>query len=183
MLSHNDGSRPPAGPRRTVLVWGALATGGFVAYLLGGGREIERGWHLYLVGLAAIAVVALSNAALRDHRSEETPNIFSWLRARRRRPQVSRLRSLEELERAADFSLATAFDLHYRLRPHLVQIARHRLGARGVKLETQAEAARALLGEPLWDMVRPDRPSPVHRNAKGIAIGDLRDMVEKLETV
>ena len=183
MLTHSDGNRPPRSARRRALLWGALATAAFGVYLLGGGREMERGWHLYLVGLAAIAAVTLAGVALRDHRSEHTPTIVSWLRARRRRLPTSRLRSLEELERAADFSLATAFDVHYRLRPHLVEIARHRLGARGVTFETQPEAARGLLGESLWEMVRPDRPSPVHRNARGLRIGQLRELVEGLERI
>ena len=94
------------------------------------------------------------------------------------------MRSLEELEHAVDFATTTAFDVHYRLRPHLVRIARHRLAAgHGVLLEADPEAARALLGENLWELVRADREPPADRNARGIALGRVAAAVERLEAL
>ena len=144
---------------------------------------MQLAWHLYLFGLATIGVFILAALALNGLEAERTPTLLSWVRSRRRRRQAPRLRSLEELERAADFSLATAFDVHYRLRPHLIQIARHRLAVRGVTLETQPDSAREMLGDALWNLVRPDREPPVNRNARGLAAADLRALVESLERI
>jgi hypothetical protein len=138
--------------------------------------------RVWLIGLGAILCRAVVGPAL-----------AAWPRARplraglpggwRRRALPERLRRLEELERAVQFSVTTAFDLHFRLRPHLVRIATHRLAARGISLETQPQRARALLGPEAWELVRPDRPPPEDRTARGTDLALLRRAVEQLEAV
>ena len=138
-----------------------------------------RAW---VVALAAVFAWALAGPASGAWIvGERPPRRLRWRWWRRERPE--RVRGLEELEHAVDFSLATAFDLHYRLRPHLVRIAAHRLAVRGVTLETQPEQARRLLGADAWEVVRPDRPAPESRNAPGIELRRLRRIVEGLDAL
>src|SRR5581483_8041873 len=57
-----------------------------------------------------------------------------------------------------------AVEVHVRLRPLMTEIATTRLGRR--RRITTAEA-QALLGDELWDLVRPDRPWPADPKGPG----------------
>ena len=161
-----------------------LATVAFIAFLVLRFRQVEVAVHLYLVAMAAALSAVLAERALRGIRWEDAPSLLARLRDRRRPWRPDRVRQLEELEHAVDFSLTTAFDVHYRLRPHLVRIASHRLAARrGIQLETDLEAARRVLGDAAWELVRPDREPPGDRNAPGIDLPALRAVVLGLEAV
>jgi len=71
---------------------------------------------------------------------------------------------------------------HASLRPLLAEIAARRLAARGQALERLSESAgEEMLGERLWDLVRPDRPFPENRQAPGVSAKDLARMIEALE--
>jgi hypothetical protein len=64
----------------------------------------------------------------------------------------------------------------------LTEIASHRLAARGRSLERLSDQdGRELLGEGLWDIVRPDRPFPSDRNARGVSSHELDAMLAVLE--
>lgn len=161
-----------------------VATVALVAFLVLRFRQVELAVHLYLVAIAAMAGAVLAERALRGLRWADAPSLIARLRSRPRRWRPDRVRQLEELEHAVDFSLTTAFDVHYRLRPHLVRIAAHRLAARrGLDLESQPEAAQRILGEAAWEIVRPDRESPSDRNARGIDLVTIRRVVDALETI
>ena len=68
------------------------------------------------------------------------------------------------MEREVALGLATAFDLHYRLRPRLRRIATELLAARrGIDLDGSPEAARRVLGDDAWEIVRGDREPPHER--------------------
>jgi hypothetical protein len=142
------------------------------------GRELAV--RLYLLAIAAIvlaAAVSATNAALpRLGRS-------TFDEALRRRPSApSRPAQLERIERAVTLGTTTAFDFHARLRPLLREVAAARLArARGVELDSPA--GRAALGEPAWELLRPDREPPDDRFAPGLAPQELRRLVEQLETV
>jgi predicted XRE-type DNA-binding protein len=60
-------------------------------------------------------------------------------------------------------------------------MAAMRLARRGVDLDRHLETARALLGDPLWEIVRVDRPSASNLVAGGISTGELDSMIERLE--
>ncbi len=140
---------------------------------------LDLALRLWLVALGAIAIAALTERALAGRSVRDVPGPrlrWGWWR----RPRAERIRALEELEHAVDFSLGTAFDVHYRLRPHLRAIAAHRLAVRGVSLDTQPERARSMLGEESWDLVRPGRPEPEDRNGRGLGMAALRRTVEQL---
>jgi hypothetical protein len=138
--------------------------------------------RLWLVALGAIVIGALAERAFAGWTMRDGTSLrlrWGWWR----RPRPERIRALEELEHAVDFSLGTAFDVHYRLRPHLVRIAAHRLAARGVSLDVQSRRAEELLGPDAWPLVRPDRPDPEDRNARGLDLASLRRVVERLDGI
>ena len=105
---------------------------------------------------------------------------------RRRRRKPAERRQLPELARVErELTLATvgAFDLYVRLRPTVYAVAEHRLRSRhGVWLEEEPLRARGLLGEPTWDLVRPDRQLPEDRHVPwSLPRRSLREIVDSLE--
>jgi hypothetical protein len=67
------------------------------------------------------------------------------------------------------------------LRPLLVPIVAARLGRRGIDMARAPRHAQELLGDRLWEIVRPDRPAAVSRVRRGLASNDLREAIERLE--
>jgi hypothetical protein len=143
---------------------------------LPGRRELAL--DLFLLLIAAGAVVALVRAL-----SGIAPRAPArTIRRPRRVPQ--RLAELDRTERAVLLSASNAFDLHYRLRPILREVAAQRLATRrGLSLDAETEASRAVVGESTWELVRPDREPPELRFAPGIAAPQLREVVAVLERI
>ena len=105
-------------------------------------------------------------------------------RVTRPRRVTQRLAELDRTERAVLLSASTAFDLHYRLCPILREVAAQRLATRrGLSLDADTEASRAVVGETTWELVRPDREPPELRFAPGIAAPQLRAVVAVLERI
>lgn len=103
-------------------------------------------------------------------------------RERSRPPQPPRPDQLVALERLVSMAGTSALQVHAYLRPQLAEIASRKLAARGRSLERiPAAEGRALLGDHLWDLVRPDRPFPEDRHGPGIPAEQLRQMLETLE--
>lgn len=104
---------------------------------------------------------------------------------RRRRPAVlqpSRPEQLIELERLVSMSGADALHVHAYLRPLLTEIASGRLGARGRALgRMQESVGRQILGDHLWEIVRPNRSFPGDRHGPGVSPQELGAMLERLE--
>ena len=95
-----------------------------------------------------------------------------------------RVGQLESVARALDLAEASSFDLHNALRPIVREIAAARLARHGVSLDRQPERARALLGAPAWDLVRPDREAPARGSGRGGCSRDeLRAIVDSLEAI
>jgi hypothetical protein len=134
----------------------------------------------YILVLAAIALAALTRVA---RSASEFPPQSSFEAAlavgtvdRSRPPELVRT------EREITLGVSSAAHLHQRLLPILREAAAARLSAgHNVDLERRPEAAKALLGEDAWDLLRPDRPEPHDRNAPGISMRRLRDVVSTLE--
>jgi hypothetical protein len=138
--------------------------------------------RLWLVALGAIGLGMLTERALAGRVVHDVPGPripWGWWR----RPRGERVRALEELEHAVDFSLGTAFDVHYRLRPHVRRVASYRLALRGVSLDRQPRRAAELLGAEAWDLARPDRPEPDDRNARGLDLANVTRVVDGLDAV
>jgi hypothetical protein len=140
--------------------------------------RLGPGVRIYaLIVCAEVLVLAL--VALRRAYPAETP-------VRRLLPRASWRRqpppSLARIELEAALGVAASFDLHYRLVPRLRAIASGLLvSRRQVSLDADPTTARAILGDTTWELVRPDRPVPGDRLARGIAPQELSEVVDALE--
>jgi hypothetical protein len=138
--------------------------------------------HLYALVLAAIGLGYLL-AAMRDALPPRRPSAFDAALRTRARPD-QRILELERMEREVALGVATAFDLHFRLRPRLRRIAAALLTARhGIELDGSPEAARRALGDDAWEILRGDREPPPERFAPGIDLASLGRAVSALEAL
>jgi hypothetical protein len=88
---------------------------------------------------------------------------------------------LMRLERELSMASARQFDLHYRLRPVLRDVAAARLEQRGLDLDSGRPAVQELLGEELFELTAPDREPPKNRLASGPGIEGLDRTITRLE--
>jgi hypothetical protein len=126
---------------------------------------------LVVLTAAALAscVALLPTGATRRHRV-------------RRAPASLRPAQLVALERLVITAGTSAMQVHAYLRPRLIEITSYRLAARGQALDRIPDGVgRELLGDRLWDIVRPGRPLPEDRNAPGVRPEELATMLEVLE--
>ena len=85
-----------------------------------------------------------------------------------------RLRQIVDVLRESEQS---AFGVDRSLRPLLVPIVAARLGRRGIDMALAPRSAQELLGDRLWEIVRPDRTSV----SRSLAGDELREAIERLE--
>lgn len=158
----------------------ALPVGGLAVGLAVAPARAELWAHLFLVAVVAIAL-ATAVRLLRD----VEPGRSAFEAALRREPaRTERLPELARLEREVTLAASSSFDVHFRLRPLLRELAGGLLAARhGVALDGQPELARATLGEETWELVRADREPPRDRYGPGIPPDRLRRVVESLEAL
>jgi hypothetical protein len=137
---------------------------------------------IYVLVLGAMALLAVV-LAIRGAFTREVGSAVG--KALERGPgRAVRPVELERLEREVYLGASTAFDLHYRLRPRLREVALQRLAdRRGVDLDRGGRAVKEALGEELWELLRPDREPPLHRHAPGLGVEGVRKAVERLETI
>lgn len=103
---------------------------------------------------------------------------------RPRLPKRSRPEQVVKLERLVVTAEANQLQAHAYLRPVLAEIASWRLAAHGHALESiPKERGQGLLGELLWEIVRPDRPFPEDRLAPGVSKEQLDEMLDVLEAL
>ena len=149
-----------------------------VLVALPGRRELAL--HVYWLVLAGFGLAVLVGVVRRAHPVPPSSQFDVGLR--RTPPAQRKLAELERLEREVTLATSTAFDVHIRLRPRVRRIAAYLLATRrGVDLDAQPELARRLLGEPTWELVRAERPVPSDRNAGGLDVPALRELVASLE--
>jgi hypothetical protein len=130
---------------------------------------------VYVVILGALVILALTKLAQSDELNEASP-----FEQALRRPHEDALRppELVRIERELVLGMESAGHLHTRLLPILREAAAARLSA---KHHVELHAARALLGEEVWELLRPDRPEPEPRNARGISRTEVVRVVDVLE--
>lgn len=136
--------------------------------------------YAYVLVLGALGLLTLS----RGLRSglPRTPDLDQLTR----RPPAAdeRVPQLEAVVRRISAGRSSAFDLHYRLRPMVREIASAQLARRhGLDLDRRPEQARALLGERVWELVRPDRESPEQRLSRGWSTKQLAELIDELEAI
>ena len=163
---------------RSVLWAAGIGTGPLVLALifLPGRRGLAVDLFMLLIASGAVVALvrALSAVAPRAPLSRSVPASRG----------TQRLPELDRTERAVLLSASNAFDVHYRLRPILREIAAQRLSTRrGLSLDVDTAASRAVVGEETWELVRPDREPPQLRFGPGIAAPQLREVVAVLERI
>ena len=156
-------------PRRPLL----LVAAGCVAatalgFVFGQGATVALAAALVL----AAALAAATALELRPARRRQAPP---------RAPDdelPSGLRQIVDVLRESEHS---EFAVDRSLRPLLVPIVAARLGRRGVDMALAPRRAHELLGDRLWEIVRPDRTSTAHRVGRGLGGDELREAIERLE--
>jgi hypothetical protein len=139
--------------------------------------------HVYALAIAAIALLHLVHAVRTAHPVLAGSPFEAALRKRTRR-RDERLPELARVEREVSLGMATAFDLHYRLRPPLRRIAGELLAAhRGIDLDGNPDGARKALGDETWEIVRADREPPQDRYGTGLPLATLHAVVKSLEAL
>jgi hypothetical protein len=136
-----------------------------------------RAYALLLCGVALVLVLL----ALRRTYPPAAPlRRKTAAGSHRRKPPPTLARMEDELA----LGVAGAFDLHHRLVPRLRPIAAGLLSSRRrISLAGQPDEARRILGEETWELVRPDRPPPEDRLARGIQPDTVARVVDSLERV
>jgi hypothetical protein len=135
---------------------------------------------VYLLVIGGIALLALVRVA-RVLRRGTPPSSFEAAIARARAPRSGGDDALE-LDREIELSRLDGFHFHARMRPVLRDVAAYRLRVRyGVELDREPERARELLPAAVWEVVRPDRPPPAQRLARGPTLADQRALLDGLE--
>jgi hypothetical protein len=154
------------------------ATGGAGVLLL-----VLPGRAALVVHVWLVVVLAIGLGVALDRLRRTVPRRPSSFEAAFVRPRVSHARpaTLDRVEREITLATGTAFDVHYRLRPLLRPIAADLLLRRGVALDAAPERAAELVGPDAWELVRPDRPAPPDRAARGIPLATAARGVDGLE--
>ncbi len=163
-----------------ILGFGLLATLLLVIALVAAPDRRELLLDAYVLTLGGIAVIRLVGLTRRTRAPGERSEFEEALKPGT--THAVRVAERDKLSREAQLGSQTAFDLHFRLRPTLVEIARNRLAARGVSMEDE-QRAHQLLGDEAWELLRPDRPEPRNRNAPGLGIPELDRLVGALERI
>ena len=149
--------------RPLLVVTAGCAAATALGLVFGQGRTVALGSALALAAALAAATALQLQPAQRQQpppraRDDEMP---------------LRLRQIVDVMRE--------FGVDRSLRPLLVPIVAARLGRRGVDMALAPGRAQELLGDVLWEIVRPDRPSAGYRVGRGLAGDDLRTAIERLE--
>ena len=143
---------------------------------------VERLVAIYVLLLAAIALSSLTRAA----QGPMDPTAYSRFEAalRRRDDRPGRPPELVRTERELTLGAASAGQLQTRLLPLLRDAASARLLARhNVDLARRPDAARGLLGDEAWELLRPDRPASEDRHAPGLSLARIDRIVERIEAL
>lgn len=163
-----------------ILGLGLLATLLLVVALVAAPDRRDILFDAYVLALGGIAAIRLVGLTRRRRAPGERSEFEEALKPGS--TQAVRVAERDKLAREVQLGSQTAFDLHFRLRPTLVEIARNRLAARGIAMEDERRA-RGLLGDEAWELLRPDRPEPGNRNAPGLATDELDRLVGALERI
>ena len=137
---------------------------------------------MYVLVLAAFGLTHLL-VALHASRPPARPSpVDLALEPSQERP--AQVEEIQRIQRELQIAQTTSFDLHFRLRPTLRRIASELLQSRrGIQLDGDPAAARRVLGDETWELVRDDRPPPEDRFGPGIDRAALHRVVDSLEAL
>jgi hypothetical protein len=139
------------------------------------------------LGIWVVIATAIVLFVLHRHAGESpwpTPAPRFEQALRRRKPKSAQPEELLRMEREIVLGSADADHAHRQLLPLLRSTASARIAARhGFELERRPEAARALLGDDVWELLRPDRPEPADRHAEGLPHREIVAAIERVEAL
>jgi hypothetical protein len=140
------------------------------------GAPAKLALQAWLLALGALCLLAATLAL----RAPARPSALE--RALRRKPPApERPLQLERIERELVLGCSSAFDLHYRLRRSLREIAAQRLAEHhGVDLDA---AGPDVLTADTWALLRLDREPPRDRHAIGIPLARLEAVIAEIEAI
>jgi hypothetical protein len=141
-----------------------------------------RALAIWVVLVTALVLLSL----IRDSRHYRGPKPASRFEEalRGRKHVASQPVELLRMDRELVLGSADADHAQRRLLPLLRATAAARIGARhGFELERRPEAARALLGEDVWELLRPDRPEPEDRHGPGVPRAHIASVIERVESL
>lgn len=136
-------------------------------------------WVVVATALVLLAIIRHS----REYGGPEPASRFEQA-LRGRKPAASQPEELLRMDRELVLGSADADHAQRQLLPLLRATAAARIGARhGFELERRPEAARALLGDDVWELLRPDRPEPKDRHGPGIPRERIVAAIERVESL
>jgi hypothetical protein len=159
-----------------------LAAIALVALLAPPRLSTSRALAIWLVIVAALVLVAL----IRESRARGGPPPASQFEQalRQRKPATAQPEELLRMEREILLGIADADHAHRRLLPLLRATASARLAARhGVEPGRRPELERGLIGDEVWELLRPDRPEPTDRHGPGLREEQVVAVIEKVESL
>jgi hypothetical protein len=165
------------------LAWSSTAAAVALVVLLALPRlSRSRSLAIWVVLTAALVLVALVRHA--RQRDGQRPGRRFEEALRRRKPVTAQPEELLRMDREIVLGAADADHAHRQLLPLLRTVAAARLAGRhGVELERRSETARSLLGEDVWELLRPDRPEPADRHGPGIPRDQIAAVIERVEAL
>jgi len=159
-----------------------VATAALGALLAVRSLATSRAIAIWIVLVAGLALLVLIRHARGRDRPQHTGRFEDALRAREVADTAPT--DLRRVEGLLELGVSFAGDAHYRLLPLLRAVAAARLSSRhGVEIDRRPEAARAVLGEDAWELLRPDRPAPEDRFARGIPRDRVAALVERVDSL
>lgn len=168
--------------RQAVVRWIGFAVPATIALLAArmispGRQELEL--DVFILVLGTLGLIVLAAEVRRIAPSSDGSLLEEALAPEP--PEVQPIAELHRLDRELTMGSTRAFDLHYRLRPVLREIAAARLERRGMNLDSGSPAVREALGESLWEVTDPDREPPHDRLAPGLGLEELDRTIARLE--
>ncbi len=142
----------------------------------------SRALAIWVVVVAVFALVVLIRHSRADAGPRPARRFESALRGRE--AADSQPEELVRMERELILGSADADHAQRRLLPLLRATASARIAARhGFELERRPDAARALLGAEVWELLRPDRPEPADRHDPGVPQAQIAAVIARIEAL
>jgi hypothetical protein len=160
--------------RGVVLVAASATVAVGSGFLIGYPAEVGAATSIALAAL--VALIATRHLAARSQ-------LQPWARPVRRVTAPAPPQQLRYVREALASAEASEVGVDRDLRPLVRPIAAMRLARLGVDLDRHPEEARAILGEPLWELVRADRARGANLVAGGISAAGLQSLIERLERI
>jgi hypothetical protein len=142
----------------------------------------SRALAIWIVLVAGIVLLVLIRRTSEHGGREPEPRFEQALRA----PKAAAFEVVEflRMQRELDLGVASAAHAHSRLLPLLRAAASARLATRhGIDLARRPDTARSLLGDDVWDLLRPDRPEPEDRLGPGVRRDEIAAAIEAVESL